>query len=74
MLRIFIIFNANLGTAKSQLLKFVEKVSPIAIYTSGKGSSAAGLTASINRDPSSVMTKHFMKLILREVLTFNYLM
>jgi len=25
------------GTAKSQLLKFVEKVAPIAIYTSGKG-------------------------------------
>ncbi|KAF8753000.1 MCM protein [Rhizoctonia solani] len=33
------------GTAKSQLLKFVEKASPISVYTSGKGSSAAGLTA-----------------------------
>ena len=42
------------GTAKSQLLKFVEQVSPIAVYTSGKGSSAAGLTASVTRDPSSV--------------------
>lgn len=41
------------GTAKSQLLKFVEKVAPIAIYTSGKGSSAAGLTASVQRDPTS---------------------
>jgi DNA replication licensing factor MCM5 len=41
------------GTAKSQLLKFVEKVSPIAIYTSGKGSSAAGLTASVQRDAQS---------------------
>ncbi|OUC43104.1 MCM2/3/5 family protein [Trichinella nativa] len=41
------------GMAKSQLLKFVEKVSPIGIYTSGKGSSAAGLTASIVRDASS---------------------
>lgn len=41
------------GTAKSQLLKFVEKVAPIAIYTSGKGSSAAGLTASVQRDPAS---------------------
>ncbi|KAK9474798.1 MCM2/3/5 family-domain-containing protein [Dipodascopsis tothii] len=38
------------GTAKSQFLKFVEKVSPIAVYTSGKGSSAAGLTASVQRD------------------------
>lgn len=42
------------GTAKSQLLKFVEKVSPIGVYTSGKGSSAAGLTASVIRDPVSV--------------------
>ncbi|KAL9111511.1 MAG: hypothetical protein Q9227_003998 [Pyrenula ochraceoflavens] len=41
------------GTAKSQLLKFVEKVSPIAIYTSGKGSSAAGLTASVQRESTS---------------------
>lgn len=41
------------GTAKSQLLKFVEKVAPIAIYTSGKGSSAAGLTASVQRDVQS---------------------
>ncbi|CAN6673730.1 minichromosome maintenance protein 5 [Trichomonascus vanleenenianus] len=41
------------GTAKSQLLKFVEKVSPIAIYTSGKGSSAAGLTASVQKDTST---------------------
>ncbi|KAH7104273.1 ATP dependent DNA helicase [Auriculariales sp. MPI-PUGE-AT-0066] len=38
------------GTAKSQLLKFVEKVAPIAVYTSGKGSSAAGLTAAVQRD------------------------
>lgn len=44
------------GTAKSQLLKFVEKVAPIAIYTSGKGSSAAGLTASVQRD---VNTREF---------------
>lgn len=41
------------GTAKSQLLKFVERVAPIGVYTSGKGSSAAGLTASVIRDPSS---------------------
>ncbi|GAB5585343.1 minichromosome maintenance protein 5 [Umbelopsis nana] len=41
------------GTAKSQLLKFVEKVAPIAVYTSGKGSSAAGLTASVVRDPNT---------------------
>ncbi|EER07928.1 dna replication licensing factor mcm5, putative [Perkinsus marinus ATCC 50983] len=38
------------GTAKSQFLKFTEQVAPIAVYTSGKGSSAAGLTAAIIRD------------------------
>ncbi|KAH9654542.1 DNA replication licensing factor MCM5 [Citrus sinensis] len=38
------------STAKSQ---FVEKTAPIAVYTSGKGSSAAGLTASVIRDGSS---------------------
>ena len=41
------------STAKSQFLKFVERVAPIAVYTSGKGSSAAGLTASIIKDQSS---------------------
>jgi DNA replication licensing factor MCM5 len=41
------------GTAKSQFLKFIERVAPIAVYTSGKGSSAAGLTASVIRDPAS---------------------
>ncbi|XP_024528637.1 DNA replication licensing factor MCM5 [Selaginella moellendorffii] len=41
------------STAKSQFLKFVEKTAPIAVYTSGKGSSAAGLTASVIRDASS---------------------
>lgn len=33
-------------------MKFVERVAPISVYTSGKGSSAAGLTASIIKDPS----------------------
>lgn len=41
------------GVAKSQFLKFIEKVAPISVYTSGKGSSAAGLTASVIRDPAS---------------------
>mmetsp|Transcript_5963 Transcript_5963/g.18679 ORF Transcript_5963/g.18679 Transcript_5963/m.18679 type:complete len:508 (+) Transcript_5963:1005-2528(+) len=38
------------STAKSQFLKFIEKVAPVGVYTSGKGSSAAGLTASVIRD------------------------
>ncbi|KAJ9517956.1 hypothetical protein QJQ45_004274 [Haematococcus lacustris] len=41
------------STAKSQFLKFVSKVAPICVYTSGKGSSAAGLTASVVQDAGS---------------------
>lgn len=41
------------GTAKSQLLQAVHRISPRGIYTSGKGSSAVGLTASITRDQAS---------------------
>ncbi|KAJ3289056.1 MCM DNA helicase complex subunit mcm6 [Borealophlyctis nickersoniae] len=38
------------STAKSQFLKYVENLMPRAIYTSGKASSAAGLTASVVKD------------------------
>lgn len=39
------------GTAKSQFLKYVERVAHRAVYTTGKGASAVGLTASVQRDP-----------------------
>ncbi|OHT08113.1 DNA replication licensing factor Mcm2 [Tritrichomonas foetus] len=38
------------GTAKSQFLKYAEKISPRAVFTNGKGASAVGLTASVHRD------------------------
>ena len=41
------------GVAKSQLLKFIAGIVPRGIYTTGKGSSGAGLTACIVRDPVS---------------------
>lgn len=37
----------------SQILSYVHKISPRGIYTSGKGSSAVGLTASVVRDPET---------------------
>jgi DNA replication licensing factor MCM4 len=41
------------GTSKSQLLSYVHKLSARGVYTSGKGSSAVGLTASVVRDPET---------------------
>lgn len=41
------------STAKSQFLKYAARTAPIAVYTSGKGSSAAGLTASVVRDAAT---------------------
>ena len=41
------------STAKSQFLKYVSDFMPRAIYTSGKASSAAGLTASVIKDPET---------------------
>ena len=41
------------STAKSQFLKYVCSFLPRSVYTSGKASSAAGLTASVQRDPDS---------------------
>ncbi|EGV65636.1 MCM DNA helicase complex subunit [Yamadazyma tenuis] len=38
------------STSKSQLLQYVHRISPRGVYTSGKGSSAVGLTAYITRD------------------------
>jgi DNA replication licensing factor MCM4 len=41
------------GTSKSQMLQYVHKLAPRGIYTSGKGSSAVGLTAYITKDPDT---------------------
>ena len=39
------------GTAKSQFLKYVEKTFHRAIYATGQGASAVGLTAAVHKDP-----------------------
>ncbi|KAG4303902.1 hypothetical protein PORY_002691 [Pneumocystis oryctolagi] len=39
------------GTAKSQFLKYVEKIAHRAVFATGQGASAVGLTASVRKDP-----------------------
>ncbi|PGH05560.1 minichromosome maintenance protein 6 [Blastomyces parvus] len=41
------------STSKSQFLKYICSLNPRAVYTSGKASSAAGLTASVVKDPET---------------------
>jgi len=43
------------GTAKSEMLKFCARLAPRGLYTSGRGSTAAGLTAAVVRDKTGIM-------------------
>ncbi|MBI4362149.1 MAG: minichromosome maintenance protein MCM [Euryarchaeota archaeon] len=47
---IHILLVGDPGTAKSMLLRYVTHLAPRAVYTSGRGSTAAGLTAAAIRD------------------------
>ncbi len=58
--------------ALAQFLKFASKTAPIAVYTSGKGSSAAGLTATVVRDAAGefyleawILPNHLLDILLR---------
>jgi len=42
------------GTAKSEMLKFCARIAPRGLYTSGRGSTAAGLTAAVVRDTNGI--------------------
>lgn len=43
------------GTAKSEMLKFCSRIAPRGLYTSGRGSTAAGLTAAVVKDKSGML-------------------
>ncbi len=48
---IHVLFVGDPGTGKSEILKSAVNISPRALYTSGKGSTAVGLTAAVVKDP-----------------------
>jgi replicative DNA helicase Mcm len=54
------------GTAKSQLLQYVSKVAPRGLYTSGRGTTAAGLTAAVLREKGGGMTLEAGALVLAD--------
>jgi len=54
------------GTAKSQLLQYVAKIAPRGLYTSGRGTTAAGLTAAVLRERAGGMTLEAGALVLAD--------
>jgi DNA replication licensing factor MCM4 len=50
---IHILLCGDPGTSKSQLLQYVYHLVPRSQFTSGKGSSAVGLSAYVTRDPET---------------------
>ncbi|MHA1781008.1 MAG: minichromosome maintenance protein MCM [Candidatus Thorarchaeota archaeon] len=55
------------GTGKSQILKFVSRLAQRGLYTSGKGTTAAGLTAAVIRDvDTGAMTLEAGALVLAD--------
>ncbi len=54
------------GTAKSQLLQYVARIAPRGLYTSGRGTTAAGLTAAVVREKSGGMVLEAGALVLAD--------
>jgi len=54
------------GTAKSQLLQYVARLAPRGLYTSGRGTTAAGLTAAVLRERGGGMTLEAGALVLAD--------
>src|SRR4029077_11606759 len=56
----------DLVTAKSQLLQYVSRIAPRGLYTSGRGTTAAGLTAAVLREKTGGMILEAGALVLAD--------
>jgi len=54
------------GTAKSQMLQYVARIAPRGLYTSGRGTTAAGLTAAVVREKGGSMSLEAGALVLAD--------
>src|SRR3989441_901821 len=54
------------GTAKSQLLQYVSRIAPRGLYTSGRGTTAAGLTAAVLREKTGGMVLEAGAMVLAD--------
>ncbi|MCL2642171.1 MAG: minichromosome maintenance protein MCM [Candidatus Bathyarchaeota archaeon] len=54
------------GTAKSQMLQYVSRIAPRGLYTSGRGTTAAGLTAAVVREKGGSMSLEAGALVLAD--------
>ncbi len=54
------------GTAKSALLQYTSRIAPRGLYTSGRGSTAAGLTAAVLREKTGGMVLEAGALVLAD--------
>ncbi|HEY4822489.1 MAG TPA: minichromosome maintenance protein MCM, partial [Candidatus Bathyarchaeia archaeon] len=61
-----IIIIGDPGTAKSQLLQYVSRIAPRGLYTSGRGTTAAGLTAAVLREKTGGMVLEAGALVLAD--------
>lgn len=65
--KIHILLVGDPGLAKSQLLKYAASIAPKGIYTSGRGSTAAGLTAAVIKEAGGGMSLEAGAVVLADM-------
>ena len=65
--KIHLLLVGDPGVAKSQLLKYAAMIAPKGIYTSGRGSTAAGLTAAVIKESGGGMSLEAGAVVLADM-------